>query len=368
MSGNIKVIFVGLAVLVAGLAIWKFGAQEMTRESAENKAGFVYVGPIGDHGWSYRHDIGRKAIETAFAGKVKTSFVESVSEGPDAERVIQQLATSGHNPIFTTSFGYMNPTLKVAKQFPNVKFEHATGYKRSDNVSTYSGRFYEGRYIAGVIAGKMTKSNVVGYVGSFPIPEVVRGINAFLLGARSINPKVTIKVIWVSTWYDPGKEADAAKALIDQGADIITQHTDSPAPLQVAENRGVFGFGQASDNINFAPKAQLTAIINNWDSYYVGRTNAVMDGTWKSEDVWGGLKAGMVSMAPYTNMPADVAKIAKKTEAAISSGKLHPFQGPVISQDGKVMAASGSVIDDGTLLSMDWYVEGVEGKLPKKGE
>jgi simple sugar transport system substrate-binding protein len=260
----------------------------------------------------------------------------------------------------------MNPTLKVAKQFPDVKFEHATGYKRSDNVSTYSGRFYEGRYIAGVIAGKMTKSNVVGYVGSFPIPEVVRGINAFLLGARSVNPKVTIKVIWVSTWYDPGKEADAAKALIDQGADIITQHTDSPAPLQVAENRGVFGFGQASNNINFAPKAQLTAIINNWDSYYVARTKAVMDGSWKSEDVWGGLKAGMVSMARYTNMPADVSKLAKKTEVAISSGKLHPFQGPVISQDGKVMAVAGSVIDDGTLLGMDWYVEGVEGKLPKK--
>jgi simple sugar transport system substrate-binding protein len=368
VSINIKVVFGGLFALVVGLLIWKFGAQEIKIKSIGKKAGFVYVGPIGDHGWSYRHNIGRKAIETAFAGKFKTSFVESVNEGPDAERVIQQLANSGHNLIFTTSFGYMNPTLNVAKQFPDVKFEHATGYKRSNNVSTYSGRFYEGRYIAGVIAGKMTKSNVVGYVGSFPIPEVVRGINAFLLGARSVNPKVTIKVIWVSTWYDPGKEADAAKALIDQGADIIAQHTDSPAPLQVAENRGVFGFGQASDNIQFAPKAQLTAIVNNWDGYYVARARAVMDGTWKSKDVWGGLKAGMVSMAPYTNMPADVVALARETEMAISAGKLHPFQGPVMSQNGKLMAASGSVIDDGTLLSMDWYVEGVDGKLPKKNE
>jgi len=344
-------------------ALFALGAA-VGAQAEENKVGFIYVGPIGDHGWSYRHDIGRLAIEKALGDKVKTSYIESVKEGPDAERVIQQLATSGHKLIFTTSFGYMNPTLKVAKRNPGVMFEHATGYKRADNVSTYSARFYEGRYVAGRIAGKMTKSNVVGYVGSFPIPEVVRGINAFLLGARSVNPKVTIKVVWVSTWYDPGKEADAAKALIDQGADIITQHTDSPAPLQVAENRGVYGFGQASDNIQFAPKAQLTAIIDNWDGYYVERAKAVLDGTWKSEDVWGGLKDGMVSMAPYTNMPADVAKLAAETEAAISSGKLHPFQGPIKDQEGNIKAEAGSVIDDGTLLGMNWYVEGVEGKLP----
>ena len=365
MSGNLKVILAGIVVLVAGLAIWKFGGEEVKPEAKETKIGFIYVGPIGDHGWSYRHEVGRQAIDKALAGKVKTSYIESVKEGPDAERVIQQLASSGHNLIFTTSFGYMNPTLKVAKNFPDVKFEHATGYKRSDNVSTYSARFYEGRYVAGVIAAKMTKSNVVGYVGSFPIPEVVRGINAFLLGARSINPDITIKVVWVSTWYDPGKEADAAKALIDQGADIITQHTDSPAPLQVAENRGVYGFGQASDNIQFAPKAQLTAIIDNWDSYYVSRAKAMMDGSWKSQDIWGGFKDGMVSMAPYTNMPAGVAKLAAETQGAIASGKLHPFQGPIKDQDGTVRAAAGKIIDDGTLLGMNWYVEGVEGKLPQ---
>jgi basic membrane protein A and related proteins len=350
-----------LAVIAAAFAL----GTAATAIAEENKVGFIYVGPIGDHGWSYRHDVGRLAIDKALGGKVKTTYIESVKEGPDAERVIQQLASSGHNLIFTTSFGFMNPTLKVAKRFPNVKFEHATGYKRADNVSTYSARFYEGRYVAGVIAGKMTKSNVVGYVGSFPIPEVVRGVNAFLLGARSVNPKVTIKVVWVSTWYDPGKEADAAKALIDQGADIITQHTDSPAPLQVAENRGVYGFGQASDNIHFAPKAQLTAIIDNWDSYYVSRAKAVVDGTWKSEDVWGGLKAGMVSMAPYSNMPADVVSLARETEEAIKSGKVHPFQGPIKDQDGTVRAAAGKIIDDGTLLGMNWYVEGVEGKLPQ---
>jgi len=333
--------------------------------SAETKVGFIYVGPIGDHGWTYRHDKGRLAIEEAFGDKVKTTFVESVKEGPDAERVIRQLASSGHDLIFTTSFGFMNPTLKVAKRFPKVMFEHATGYKRDKNVSTYSGRFYEGRYVAGVIAGKMSKSNKIGYVASFPIPEVVRGINSFILGARSVNPAMTVSVVWVNSWYDPGKEGDAAKALIDQGADIITQHTDSPAPLQVAENRGVKGFGQASDMIKFAPKAQLTAIIDNWNPYYVARTKAVMDGNWASQDVWDGLKPGMVEMAPYTNMPADVAKLAKETEDAIRSGKLHPFTGPIKDQSGKVVVEAGKVADDGMLLGMNFYVEGVEGSLPK---
>ena len=335
-----------------------------TAVAEETKVGFIYVGPIGDHGWTYRHDHGRKAIEDALGDKVKTSFVESVKEGPDAERVIQQLAASGHKLIFTTSFGFMNPTVKVAKRNPGVMFEHATGYKRADNVSTYAARFYEGRYVIGQIAGKMTKSNIVGYVASFPIPEVVRGINAFLLGAHSVNPDVTVKVVWVNSWYDPGKEGDAAKALIDQGADIISQHTDSPAPLQVAENRGVFGFGQASDMIAFAPKAQLTAIVDNWDVYYVARTKAVMDGSWKSMDTWGGFDSGMVEMAPYTNMPADVAAMAEKTAAAIESGELHPFKGPIMDQSGKVVVQEGETLGDGELLKMNWYVKGVDDKLP----
>ena len=329
------------------------------------KVGFVYVGPVGDHGWTYRHDIGRLAIEKALGDRVETSYVESVSEGADAERVIRQLAAAGHGLIFTTSFGFMNPTVKVAKQFPNVRFEHATGYKRTDNVSTYNARFYEGRYIAGVIAGKMTKSGTIGYVASHPIPEVVRGINAFTLGLRSINPQATVKVVWVNSWYDPGKESDAAKSLIDQGADIILQHTDSPAPLQVAQNRGVFGFGQASDMSAFAPKAQLSAIIDNWDGYYVSRARAVLDGEWKSADTWGGLNDGLVEMAAYTNMPSDVAALAKETEEKIRSGKMHPFTGPIKNQAGEIKAAAGQPLDDGTLLGMDWYVEGVEGNLPK---
>ena len=240
--------------VLAGTVAVGLLAAGMASASAQTKVGFVYVGPIGDHGWTYRHEQGRLAIEKEFGDKVKTTFVESVKEGPDSERVIRQLAASGHDLIFTTSFGFMNPTLKVAKRFPKVKFEHATGYKQAKNVATYSARFYEGRYIAGVIAGKTSKTGKIGYVASFPIPEVVRGINAFLIGARSVNPKMSISVIWVNSWYDAGKEGDAAKALIDQGADIITQHTDSPAPLQVAQNRGVKGFGQAADMTHFAPK------------------------------------------------------------------------------------------------------------------
>ena len=259
----------------------------------------------------------------------------------------------------------MEPTLKVAKEFPNIKFEHMTGYKRTKNVATGNIRFYEGRYIQGVVAGLMTKTNKIGYVASFPIPEVVRGINAFMLGARSVNPKMSISVVWVNSWYDPGKEGDAAKALIDQGADIITQHTDSPAPLQVAENRGVKGFGQASDMIKFAPKAQLSAIVNNWGAYYVERTNAMMNGSWKSQDVWHGLKEGMVQMAPYTNMSSDAAALAKKTEDAIRSGALHPFSGPIKDQSGKLVVKAGEIAEAGMLLGMNFYVEGVQGSLPK---
>ncbi len=329
------------------------------------KVGFIYVGPIGDHGWSYQHDQGRLAIEKALGDKVKTSYLEKVPEGPDAERALERLVRSGHKLIFATSFGYMDTVLKVAKRHPDVKFEHATGYKRAKNVATYSSRFYEGRYIIGKIAGKMSKKGMAGYIASFPIPEVVRGINAFLLGAQSVNPDFKIKVVWVNTWYDPGKEADAAKVLISQGADIITQHTDSAAPMQVAAEKGVYAFGQASDMIKFGPKTQLTAIIDNWGPYYVKRAKAVLDGTWKSEDTWGGLKTGMVVMAPYTNMPDDVKKMAEETEAAIRDGKLHPFAGPIYDQEGKLRVKEGEVLSDQELLGMNWYVKGVDDKLPK---
>jgi simple sugar transport system substrate-binding protein len=249
--------------------------------------------------------------------------------------------------------------------FPEVKFEHATGYKRAENVSTYSARFYEGRYVIGTIAGLMTKTDKIGYIASVPIPEVVRGINAATLAARKVNPEITTQVVWVNSWYDPGKEADAAKALISNGADIIMQHTDSPAGLQTAENAGVYAFGQASDMINFAPTRQLTAIVDNWAPYYIERTRAVLEGTWESQDSWGGLAVGEVWMAPYTNMPDEVKAAAEKAEADVASGAVHPFAGPIVDRDGLERIAAGEVADDAMLLGMDWFVEGVEGDLPK---
>ena len=349
----------GLALGAALALAGPLGAQEKL------KIGFIYVGPVGDHGWTYQHDVGRKAIEAAFPGKVETTFVESVSEA-DSERPIEQLARTGHKLIFTTSFGYMDPTLKVAKKYPDVKFEHATGFKRDKNVSTYSARFHEGRYIVGQIAAKMSKSGTIGYVGAFPIPEVVSGINAYMLGAQSINPAIKLKIVWVNSWFDPGKEADAAKALLDSGVDVITQHTDSPAPLQQAEARGKFGFGQASDMDHFAPKAQLTSITDNWADYYIARTKAVLDGTWTSTDTWDGLDKKMVVMAPYRNMPEDVKAMAMKTEGDIRSGALNPFKCPVYDQGGKEVECKGKgALDDGQVLSMNFYVKGISDTLPK---
>ena len=329
-----------------------------------DKVAFVYVGPVGDYGWTYRHDIGRQAVEEQLG--VDVTYVEKVDEGAASERVIRKLAADGNDIIFTTSFGFMNPTIKVAEQFPDVKFEHATGYKRAENVSTYSARFYEGRAVIGTIAGHMTKTGQVGYIASFPIPEVVRGINAFTLAMRRVNPNATVKVVWVNSWHDPGKEGDAAKVLIDGGADVLAQHTDSPGPLQVAEQRGVYAFGQAADMRAFAPKAQLTAIVNNWGDYYVDRVRAAMDDTWQSVDVWDGLAAGMVEMAPYGDaVPANVRVAADAVADGIKAGTLHPFAGPFNRQNGSSAVAAGESLDDGALLSMDWYVEGVQGQLPK---
>ncbi len=336
----------------------------MTPAHAADKACFIYVGPIGDFGWSYQHDQGRLAVEKELG--VETAYQESVEEGADAERAIERFARSGCSIIFTTSFGYMEPTNKVAKKFPDVNFEHATGFKReSDNVSTYSSKFYQGRYIQGQIAAKVSKTGVAGYIASFPIPEVVRGINAFILGAQTVNPDFKLKVVWVNTWFDPGKEADAAKTLIDQGVDIITQHTDSTAAVQVAEERGIKAFGQASDMIKFAPNAQLTAIIDDWAPYYVERVKAQKDGTWASQDVWHGMDHGSVVMAPYTNMPDDVAALAKETEAKIKANTFEPFTGPITKQDGSEWLKEGETADIGTLLGMNFYVKGVDDKLPQ---
>ncbi|GEO79928.1 BMP family ABC transporter substrate-binding protein [Pararhodospirillum oryzae] len=331
------------------------------------KVGFVYVGPASDFGWSYQHDVGRKAVEEAFGDKVQTAFVENVQEGADAERVIRQFAASGFDLVFTTSFGFMNPTLKVAQQFPKVKFEHATGYKRADNVATYAARFYEGRYVIGVIAGLMTKSNTIGYVASFPIPEVVSGINAFTQGLRSVNPNAQVKVIWVNSWYDPPREREAAETLVAQGADVLSQHTDSPAPIQVAEEKGIHAFGQSTDMLRFGPHAQLTAIVDNWSDYYKNRIQMVMDGAWKSEDTWGGLASDMVHLSPYNTNELSPEIVAKAEEArtAIVNGTLHPFDGPLVNQAGETVLPAGQSLPDEKILSMDWYVQGVQGELPK---
>jgi simple sugar transport system substrate-binding protein len=330
------------------------------------KACFVYVGSKTDGGWTQAHDIGRQMVEKELGDQVETAYVENVPEGPDAERALERFARSGCGIIFTTSFGFMDQTIAVAEKFPDVKFEHATGYKTAPNVTTYNSRFYEGRYIIGQIAGKMSKTGTAGYIASFPIPEVVMGINAFLLGARSVDPDFKLKVVWVNSWFDAGKEADAAKALIDQGVDILTQHTDSTGPMQVAEERGIKAFGQAFDQISAGPNAQLTAIEDTWGPYYVKEVKAAMDGTWQGgQSTWDGLKDGILSMAPYTNMPDDVKAMAEETEAKIISGELHPFTGPVNKQDGTVWLKEGEVSDDGTLLGMNFYVEGVDDKLPQ---
>ena len=326
---------------------------------------FAYVGPVGDGGWSFAHDNARKALEKEFGDKIKTTFVESVPEGADAERVFRDFVSQGNKLIFGTTFGYMEPMLKVAADNKDVKFEHATGFKTAPNVGTYNSRFYEGRYIQGQIAAKQSKAGVAGYIVSFPIPEVVMGIDAFMLGAQSVNPDFKVKIIWVNSWFDPAKEADAAKALFDQGVDIITQHTDSPAPLQIAQERGLHGFGQAHDMIQFAPKAQYTAIVDTWGPYYEKRINAVLDGTWKPEQSWDGLKDGIMQMAPYTNLPDDVVAMAKKTQADIESGAVHPFKGPIVKQDGTEVIPAGQNLDDGTLLGLNWYVKGIDDKLPQ---
>ena len=351
--------------LVAALAL---GASTLAAPAQEKlKVGFVYLGPIGDFGWTYQHEVGRQAVVKHFGDKIETSYLENVNEGPDSERAIEQLARTGHKLIFTTSFGFMDFTLKVAKKYPNVYFEHNTGYKRDKNMATYSARFYEGRYIQGQIAAKMSKSGVLGYIVSFPIPEVISGINSTMLGAQSINPNIKVKIIWVNTWFDPGKEADAAKALIDQGADVLMQHTDSPAAMQVAEARGMHAFGQDSDMFKFGPKAQLTAIVNNWAPYYIDRVQLVLDNKWTSTDTWGGLKSTMLQMAPYTNMPDDVKKTAEETQAAIAAGTLHPFKCPVVAQDGSTVECKGGThLADEQILGMNFYVKGIDEKIPGK--
>jgi basic membrane protein A and related proteins len=352
------------ALAVTGVALTAASAPVLAQ--GKTKVAFVYVGPIGDHGWSYQHHQGLEAVKKEFGDKVETTFVESVPEGPDAERVLDQLASQGNKIIFATSFGFMNPTIKVAAKYPNVKFEHMTGYKRAENVATANIRFYEGRYVAGIVGAKASKSGTIGYIASFPIPEVIMGINSAYLGAKSVNPNIKFKIVWVSTWFDPGKEADAAKALADQGADVIFQHTDSPAAVKFAEERKINAVGQASDMKAFGPNAILTSIVDNWSPYYIRRVKETMDGTWKSSDLWEGMKSGMLRMADYgPSVAPETRALADAAKAKIISGELHPFTGPLNKQDGTPFLKAGEKITDKDLSGMTFYVQGIDGTLPK---
>ncbi len=329
------------------------------------KVGFVYVSPVGDAGWTMQHDMARQAMEKTLGDKVKTSFVENVPENADAERVIRDLAQQGNKLIIATSFGFMNPALKVAEEFPDVKFEHATGYKTAKNLSTYNARFYEGRYLAGMIAGKMTKTNVLGYAAAFPIPEVLQGINAFTLGARAVNPKVQVKVVWANAWYDPGKERDAANTLIGQGADVLHHHTNSTAVVAAAEEKGKKVVAYHSNMAQVGPKAQIAAVTHHWDKFYTERAQAVIDGKWDVKPVWGGVKDGFIALeAISADVPPAVVEAMKKKEAEMRAGTFQPFTGPIKTNEGKEVLAAGQVATDELLNNMNYYVEGVAGKVP----
>jgi simple sugar transport system substrate-binding protein len=339
--------------------------KEEAKKAEPAKIGFVYVSPVGDAGWTSQHHAGRDEMQKALGDRVTTSFVEKVPEGADAERVIRDLAQQGHQLIFTTSFGFMNPTLKVAEEFPNVKFEHATGYKTAPNMAAYNVRFYEGRYLAGMIAGKSSKTNTLGYVAAFPIPEVLQGINAFTLGARAANPKAQVRVVWVNSWYDPGKERDAANALIGQGADVVTHHTDSTAVVATAEEKGKMAVAYHSDMSKFGPKAQLAAVTHHWGAYYTRRTQAMLDGTWASGSVWMGMSDGAIKLEGINaSVPKDVVDMVTAKGEEIRGGKFHPFTGPIRTNEGKEVLAKDAVMTDEQLGQMSFYVEGVVGKVP----
>jgi simple sugar transport system substrate-binding protein len=329
------------------------------------KIAFAYVGPVGDAGWTYAHDRGRKAVEAEFGSKVHTSFVENVPEGADAERVIRDMVSQGNTLIFGTTFGYMEPMLKVAADNKSAKFEHATGYKMADNLRTYDSRTYEGAYLAGVVAGGTTKTNTLGVVGSIPIPEVIRNIDSFTLGAQSMNPKVKTKVVWVNKWFDPPKEGEAAQALLDQGADILMQNTDSSAVLQTAEKAGKFGFGWDSDMSKFGPKAHLASAVINWAPYYKKAVKDVLDGTWKSEGTWWGVKEGSIDLVSLSDTvkPELKAKV-EQIKAGLKDGSFAIWKGPIVDQAGKEVVKDGEKADDKFLRGINFYVKGVEGQLP----
>lgn len=329
------------------------------------KLGFIYIGPVGDGGWTFAHDNGRKAIEAKFGDKIKTSYVENVKEGPDAERVIRDLVAQGNKVVFATSFGYGDAMEKVARDFPDVYFEHATGFKTAANLRVYEGRFYEDAYLAGIVAGKMTKSNTLGFVGSFPIPEVLRNVNAYMLGALSVNPKVKVKVVWVSTWNDPPKETEGAQTLINAGADVLLQNTDSSAVLQTAEKNGKYAFGWDSDMSAYAPKAHLGSAVLNWGVYYEKVVNDVLNKSWKTEVTKWGIKEGMTEFVKIPEaVPADARELVERAKAGLKDGTLAIFKGPLVDSAGKEVLAKDQIGDDAWKSKVNFFVKGIEGKVP----
>jgi simple sugar transport system substrate-binding protein len=330
------------------------------------KVGFVYVTPVTDAGWVHQHESARQAVQSALGDRVRTAFVENVAEGPDAERVIRDLAASGHQLIFAPSFGYMEPTLKVAREFPDVKFESITGYKTAANVAATNARYYEGRYLAGIAAGRMTKSHVAGYVAGFPIPEVVQGINAFTLGMRSVNPQAQVKVVWLNAWFDPAREREAAMALMNQQADVLAFHTGSTAVMAAAQERGKLAIGYHSDMRVAGPDAQLLAVTHQWGQYYRQRTQAVLDGSWKPVKLWGGVREGMIRVDHFgPKVPKAVQQEVLARQQDIAAGKLRPFAGPIVDNAGRVVLAKGKALTDDQILAMDYLVSGVQGKVAK---
>ena len=362
------VLLLAAALVVSGCGGKKEEKKDDQKAAAGDdklKVAFMYVGPVGDAGWSFSHDEGRKYLEKQLPW-VKTSFVESVPEGADSARVLTQLAEQGNKVIFATSFGYMDPTIEVAKKYPDVVFMHCSGFKTDKNVGTYFGRIYQARYLTGIVAGKMTKSNKVGYVAAHPIPEVVRGINAFTLGVRSVNPSAKVQVVWTNTWYDPAAEKEAGKTLLDAGRDVAAQHQDTPRPQQAAEERGKYGVGYNSDMSKYAPKAVLTSAVWNWGPYYVKTVQSVKDKNWKPDQYWGPMGDKIVDIAPFGPMvPEDVRKLVEGAKQKILGGQWDVFTGPVKDQSGAVKVPEGQKMSDKDMLSLDWFVEGVEGTIKK---
>ncbi len=329
------------------------------------KIAFAYIGPVGDAGWTFAHNQGRLAVEKEFGDKVAVSIVEKVPEGPEAERVIRDLVGQGNTLIFGTTFGYMEPMLKVAADNPNVKFEHGTGYKTAPNMRTYDARTYEGAYMAGVIAGSMSKTGTIGVVGSIPIPEVIRNINTFTMGAQSVNPKIKTKVVWVNAWFDPPKETEGAQSLLNQGADVLFQNTDSAAVLQTAEKAGKYAFGWDSDMSQFGPKAHLASAVINWAPYYIKATKDALEGTWTTGGVWWGVKEGAIDIVSISDkVPADVKAKVDAVKAGLKDGSFVIWKGPILGQDGKEVLAKDAVADDKFLGGINFYVKGVEGSVP----